>query len=513
MPQNFHTRPIESFHQVGESTWDAAWVRAQEWAQQVHDELTPAPYRSGIYNAYYGTTITFEPKVYAFDGPLRLAAAMHLKGAGSLYGTILYFPKSDGIIAAYDPSDSDGDGKRPFGQESLLENLYIKGEMAPDTDYDGILMRTNIIVRDCHINGFSRDGIHIEANLSDLPTAPRYGNACCWQLYNVVISACGRHGLYTDGGDANGGTAIAVKVVANGYSLVRPVEKDIEGGRYAIYDSSFLGNTYVSCLTEGCNTNSPLLKSGGFKTEGGSNFSAFIGCYAELDSPCDIHHPAIWVGRGIPNNINGANPPAFLSSNGFQNQLGVHTFHQEQQELDKEVEMDARLYDPETPPFSEEIGLGKGLSIYLGRDYDQVLSMAPKEQRVRYEKSASQRPLKLPAYTNFQNEPGFSLSYDFGARRRYDFGMAKTAAILSFKKDPLNDDKLYFPRGFHLGFGGTPDRFVKVVSNHEPPNWDASIYVWEEGDVVLNSQPSRSKPYAGWIYTAEGWKPYGRIEF
>lgn len=505
MSLTLHHKPIESFKRAGERTWDNAWERAQQWASGIHNALSAAEHQS-FFNEYYGATIAFRPKVYEFARPLRLGASMRLAGAGALYGTILYFPASDGIIAEFDTTDMDGDGKKPIGQETVLENLHVRGEIAADTDYDGIRMHTNIIVRDCRIGGFSRDGIHIEADLSCDPGSACYGNANSWFLENIAIAHCGRHGLFVNGGDANAGTAVALKVIGNGYTTVRPLEKDAAGGgRYGIFESSFLGNTYVGCQVEGC-------ENGGIKVEGGSNYSVFLGCYVELDSPCDIRYPAIWVGRGFPNSSGGA-PPVVLSSDGFQNQVGVQTFQQLPEEKAAEQALDAKLYDEGTPPFSEELVAGKGVSTYLGRDYDEILWLLPREWRLRYSKVLGQRPTKIPSYAELSGETPFSLRFDFGPRRRYDLRTLAGGAVLSFKHEPSNDEKLYFPRGFHVGFGGTADRFVRVCSYPEPPNWDASVYVWEPGDVVLNSQPSRNKPYAGWIYTAEGWKPYGKIEF
>jgi len=538
-------RSIEEFHFPSEITWDEAYERAQKWASEVHQALSPD--HSWLFNEYYGVTITFCPRVYEFSKPIRLGAAMKLQGAGSFYGTILYFPNSDGIIAEFDVTDLEGDGKKPIGQDSILENLLIVGGYAgtiesgtsdrfDHTEYDGIKAKTNITIRDCYIRNFSRDGINIETTLitpddpATLNNEAKYNNANVWQLNNVKISGCGRHGLYTKGNDANAGTAMALTVFSNGWSNLRPLAKDLPFGRYAIFDESFLGNNYFGCHAEGCVVSDTTLQeariresneltdfeSGGYRVLGGSNYSTFVGCYSELDSPCKIHYPAIWVGRGVLNHINGQNPPVFLSANGFHDQIGVQTFKMTEAEKQQVAELDARLYNEGTAAFSEEIIAGKGMSLYLGRDFDHLLTMAPMQQRIRYEKTPDARPSKTPVYSNFQGEPGFALSYDFEGKRRYDFGMVRTNPILSFKKDPQNDDKLYFPRGFHLGFHGGHEQCVKVISwssPPEPPVWNEEIYPWKLGDVTLNSAPSEASPYAGWIYTAAGWKPYGKIEF
>jgi hypothetical protein len=46
-------------------------------------------------------------------------------------------------------------------------------------------MLANIAVRNCLVQGFSRDGIHIKARVADKENPRRFGNANSWQINNV----------------------------------------------------------------------------------------------------------------------------------------------------------------------------------------------------------------------------------------------------------------------------------------------------------------------------------------
>ena len=100
-------------------------------------------------------------------------------------------------------------------------------------------------------------------------------NANGWGVFNALIGA-GRHGIYTIGGDANAGTAMMV---------------DINGcGGKGIYDSSFLGNTYIGCQVAAA-TEAP------YKSDNPNARNAFFGCYCEGGQPpAEIDRPAIVLG-------------------------------------------------------------------------------------------------------------------------------------------------------------------------------------------------------------------------
>jgi len=134
----------------------------------------------------------------------------------------------------------------------------------------GIKIRANgCTLRDVTVYSASGNGIHIEAQDPEAPGA--VANANSWHLDNVQIWDCDGHGLYLNGSDANGGSFIHGVMYANGSPTS---DEDFTGQGYNIYDSSFLGNTYVAIQMGSGGQGSIHCDSVG----GGSTF---IGCYQE----------------------------------------------------------------------------------------------------------------------------------------------------------------------------------------------------------------------------------------
>lgn len=99
---------------------------------------------------------------------------------------------------------------------------------------DGIQIRAPFFVRDCVICNFGQDGININAQAITSTDAIR-GNGNLFELYNILVTANGRCGVYCDAADSNAG--MGIHVAAN------------NNGKYGIWDSSFLGNTWIACHT------------------------------------------------------------------------------------------------------------------------------------------------------------------------------------------------------------------------------------------------------------------------
>lgn len=135
----------------------------------------------------------------------------------------------------------------------------------------GIKIRANgVTIRDVAVLQCSGNGIHIEAQ--DPREAPgALANANSWHLQNVSVWQCDGHGLYVNGSDTNGGSFLHGVMFGNGGALT---DEDFTGTGYNIYESSFLGNTYVSIQMASGGLGSIFHDSVG----GGSTF---IGCYVE----------------------------------------------------------------------------------------------------------------------------------------------------------------------------------------------------------------------------------------
>jgi hypothetical protein len=174
-------------------------------------------------------------------------------------------------------SASAGTGPSGFGLDTIDGTVhwkYIGGG-------HGIKLRARATIRDVSIQNCSGNGIHIEAQDPEIPAAVAIADG--WLLDNVNVSGCDGHGYYMNGSDAHGGVATGGFLNANGQ----------QAGNYGIYDSSFLGNTFVGCLIN-VNGNAVFADSVG----GGS---VFLGCYLEggFGDGILINAPSMIIGGGL----------------------------------------------------------------------------------------------------------------------------------------------------------------------------------------------------------------------
>jgi hypothetical protein len=87
------------------------------------------------------------------------------------------------------------------------------------------------------------------------------------------------NGLYVHGGDANG-------ITFQGFSVVNCK-------CWAIYEDSQLGNTHIAHHCDSC-------ELGSFYMDQANNYSAWTGCYAEQNCPCDYINKPNTVAGGAP---------------------------------------------------------------------------------------------------------------------------------------------------------------------------------------------------------------------
>jgi hypothetical protein len=163
------------------------------------------------------------------------------------------------------------------GDGSIIRGIALfGGYTSVDGEYHGIQLRARAVIENVFIHNFEGDGIHIAAGVSNANGAdPPCGNANNWRIVGGRIQHC-RNGLFTDGADVNAGSCTSLDCTAN--------------RSWGIYDSSFLGNTYVACHTA---TNT----IGAYKADDASAQNVFIGCYSESDQPgSTINVPALVVG-------------------------------------------------------------------------------------------------------------------------------------------------------------------------------------------------------------------------
>jgi hypothetical protein len=192
---------------------------------------------SGWYVA--GPRVICPPGNFRFDEELQLKRTVILEGSCSgLAGgqpTRFIFPaNSRGLIVhRYNTIGETVEGSPTTAADgSIIQGIEFVGS-GTDPTKDGIWLRAKAIIRDCVVSGFGGHGISIYAAAGGSPA--NEGNANNWRIDNVRCSSNGEWGLFVDGPDVNAGTCIGLDASSNG------------GG--GIWDSSFLGNTYIGCHT------------------------------------------------------------------------------------------------------------------------------------------------------------------------------------------------------------------------------------------------------------------------
>ena len=226
-------------------------------------------------NTYsYAGTILVPPGRYYLSGTLTITRQIRLVGASSPQGNgigntqLIFADDVDGIVINNEssaPPNLNADG-------TTIQYLYLARKNNGGTNGHGIYLKGRANIRNVTVEGFRKNGINIEA---DATVAPLYSNANCWKVYDCVCISNDGHGIYVDGGDTNAGVCIGLDCRSN--------------SGWGVYDSSFLGNTYVGCHT----SNNTL---GAYKTDSGNARNVFVGCYAEGGQAIDIATPSMVLG-------------------------------------------------------------------------------------------------------------------------------------------------------------------------------------------------------------------------
>lgn len=191
---------------------------------------------SGFYQS--GPAVFLSNKEYFIGQTINLKLATRLfgnsSGLPSDSGPLLIFPPDTTgiIINRYNTTNEGLDVPASTAADaSIIEGIRLASTLGSNVDRHGIWLRARAVIRNVNIRGFSGNGINIVA--SSGAAANVEGNANNWSLNTLRITGCGRNGVYVDGADVNAGVAIAVDASQN--------------GRWGIWDSSFLGNTYLAC--------------------------------------------------------------------------------------------------------------------------------------------------------------------------------------------------------------------------------------------------------------------------
>jgi hypothetical protein len=180
------------------------------------------------------------PGTYPISSRVDLKTAVRIYGvdggdANSNESSVLVFPAdSHGIVIHAHNTIGDGVEATPTTQGSgaIIEGLFLKG--SGTTSGHGIWMRGRATIRQCRVLGFAGNGVNIVASAG--AGGINEGNANNWYLDKLRITNIGGHGVFVDGADVNAGVGIGVDTTGT--------------GQCGIFDSSFLGNTWIACHTD-----------------------------------------------------------------------------------------------------------------------------------------------------------------------------------------------------------------------------------------------------------------------
>lgn len=229
-----------------------------------------------------------------FTKPIRLVASLPSASvADTTRGTVLLFD-TDVAGVTFNGDTTLGStqvASRGYAANYSIMDGFLIASAGGTVDVDGIKLRCpGVLIRNCHVRGFKRNGIRIVASVGG--AGETIGNANLWRLEHIYLVSNGSDGLFTDGTDSNAGVGISIDATNN--------------GGWGIYDSSFLGNTYIACHTSG-NTVGP------YKADGTVSANVFLGCYQEGSvGMSSINSPSIVLGGNL-----AGDGPLTSASDGF----------------------------------------------------------------------------------------------------------------------------------------------------------------------------------------------------
>jgi len=187
------------------------------------------------------SSVRFPGGIFWFASTIELSTGrITLEGPASMGGdgAELKFPTGVTGIRVHGPLTSGASTKdlaaHASAAGSQIRHLTLRGAFSTsgiEAEAHGIQLRDDARIENLLITRFEGDGIHAAASTGAASGAsPPYGNVNKSFLADVTVSQC-RNGIFFDGTDANACTVIAPNCTSN--------------RQWGIWDSSFLGNTYV----------------------------------------------------------------------------------------------------------------------------------------------------------------------------------------------------------------------------------------------------------------------------
>ncbi len=431
-----------------------------------------------------------------------------VSGAGWYAGSKLIF--DDGVTGiVIQRFDTSADGGR--GDWSVIRDIHLQAAGKTVAGADGIRLIARAKVENVYINNFSRDGINIDTEESGK-------NANLWRVDYCRCDENGRHGLLVRGSDSNAGIATGVDcssnlgwgiydssflgnayigchTASNGYygttttlsggiddtvatiTLASSADANVDGG-VVVIDSEHIkyaavsGSDLTGC-TRGHAGTTPASHSngatvtyayGGFRTDGATNTSTFVGCYTE-------------AGQGTGNTVDV--PSSVFGGIGGRD--GGET----------------------APKYAERLGdafINIALSIPTGT------GAAPNTDYIRLGGGGT---VKNQISMGNVTDGVYNVRWDSTRLKfMHDGSGAREAIVFTGDADAssLPAGQVLFQNGLYLSEGG----HKKVTNGGAAPASGTHV----AGEIVFNTAPTAGG-YVGWVCTSGGtpgtWKTFGAI--
>jgi hypothetical protein len=259
--------------------WTPAFERLMD-----DQECSPESNKRQGCKVQLGCNTTYELR----SGPIEVCRQMVFEGCGGAgWGASTIIKTVAGIDAFRLHSNClSSDGGAGW---TVIRDLAILGtslnEIDPERPTYGLHAEARFKAENLWISGFTQ-GIRISADVNRTPAT----NANNFAIDYVRIDANAHAGIYVDGGDTNAGYGIGVDSSSNCQRA--------EGHQCAnIYDSSFLGNTWVAAHTATAKNGQTGKAFPGYIFEGLNARSMCVNCYAEMDQePSQVDQNSMVIG-------------------------------------------------------------------------------------------------------------------------------------------------------------------------------------------------------------------------
>ena len=352
--------------------------------------------------------------------------------------------------------------------------------------------------------------LYVCDNISNAYPYSVYTNVNTSRLYNVSISKCGRHGIYT------------ALIDSNASIIVGAVFKN--NGGWGVYENSGLGNTYIGCHSAG-----NALGAYYTNTESDVNRNLFVGCSGE--GVVQLETPAQWIGSSSEQ-VASYTPQGYMRSGAaVLNSQGIFPLFRQKIRFNNIANLIPNLQTG--PP------AGQGVFFDAGGESDQIAGFGNLQEK-DWDLALSNLPV---------NDTDHDISYAF-VKQGLDAG--RPLALSGLFSKHLPPGMPWLPFGFFISqnniTGNGPRVRVTVGSGApkaEPVYWnglyvkipDLSSPTGESpllrtlgniGDIHINTRPQNTEQnkYVAYVCTAPFqynadavnsinavWKPFWLIDF